>query len=99
MLHHALAALKQSGSVAFSTLISLYRNENEFCIFTVVEKNFKHFNQQVDLLLCNPPRAQIALATLVDGVTGRIVTEPDLGVPYRIRVLGCDAQGLHPGNN
>ena len=52
---------------------------------------------QVDLILGNPARAQIALATLVDAVTGRIVTEPDLAAPYRLRVLGCDAQGLHPG--
>ena len=51
----------------------------------------------MDLILGNPARAQIALATLVDAVTGRIVTEPDLAAPYRLRVLGCDAQGLHPG--
>jgi hypothetical protein len=52
---------------------------------------------QVDLILCNPPRAQISLATLVDATTGRIVNEPDTGVQYRLRVLSCDAQGLHPG--
>ena len=56
------------------------------------------FSNQVDLILCNPPRAQIGLATLVDAASGRIVSEPDSGLPYRLRVLSCDAQGLHPGD-
>ena len=56
------------------------------------------FTNQVDLILCNPPRAQIGLATLVDAASGRIVSEPDSGLPYRLRVLSCDAQGLHPGD-
>ena len=54
-------------------------------------------NSQVDLVLCSPPRAQISLATLIDATTGRIVNEPDSGLQYRLRVLSCDAQGLHPG--
>ncbi len=58
---------------------------------------------QVDQLLglkipissnCGP--LQLALVTLVDFGSGRYVTEPDSGLPYRLRIVGCDTQGCTP---
>ena len=35
---------------------------------------------------------QVALVTLLDGSSGRYVAEPETGLPYRLRVVGCDTQ-------
>ena len=44
------------------------------------------------------PIIQVALATLVEnGIDGSNFTlEPDQETPYRIRILGCESQSLHP---
>ena len=43
--------------------------------------------------LFSGPKFQMALVTLLEH-SGRYVTEPETGNPYRLRVLGCDTQGF-----
>lgn len=43
----------------------------------------------------NRPLMQIALTTLVDQ-NGKYVTEPESESPYRLRIIGCDTQNMHP---
>jgi len=42
------------------------------------------------------PIVQLALATLVENGSGRFVTEPEAEAPYRLRVIGCEAQSVRP---
>ena len=44
----------------------------------------------------NCAQLQVALVTLLDGNSGRYVVEPESGLPYRLRILGCDIQGFTP---
>ena len=52
-------------------------------------------NQVEHVVGLNRPIVQMALATLLDA-GNRFVTEPEAEVPYRVRVIGCDTQGVHP---
>ena len=44
----------------------------------------------------NCAQLQVALVTLLDGNSGRYVVEPETGLPYRLRIVGCDTQGFTP---
>ena len=44
----------------------------------------------------NCAQLQLALVTLLDGNSGRYVVEPESGLPYRLRIVGCDTQGFTP---
>jgi hypothetical protein len=44
----------------------------------------------------NAGALQMGLVTLVDSNSGRYVTEPETGLPYRLRIIGCDTQGFTP---
>ena len=43
------------------------------------------------------PMIQVCLATLLENnSSGRFMHEPDQDIPYRLRIVGCEVQGIHP---
>ena len=56
-------------------------------------------NSQIEHIVgLNRPIIQLALASLVENGSsgGKFTLEPDQETPYRIRILGCETQGMPP---